>query len=64
MNHKFKTLPKIQSLQLIRNMNKVLVNNYIINTEYSELNEDLSLLYDRYEDSELTLSLFLKDLDS
>lgn len=61
---KFKTLPKIQSLQLIRNMNKVLVNNYIINTEYSELNEDLSILYDRYEDSELTLSLFLKDLDS
>jgi len=61
---KFKTLPKIQSLQLIRNMNKVLVNNYIINTEYSELNEDLSLLYDSYEDSELTLSLFLKDLDS
>jgi len=61
---KFKTLPKVQSLQLIRNMNKVLVNNYIINTEYSELNEDLSLLYDRYEDSELTLSLFLKDLDS
>ncbi len=61
---KFKTLPKVQSLQLIRNMNKVLVNNYIINTEYSELNEDLSLLYDRYEDSELTLSLFLKELDS
>lgn len=59
MTKKFKTLPKIQTLQLIRNANRILLNNYIIKTRYEDLNEDLTELHDNYEASELALLQYL-----
>ncbi len=61
-----RTLNKLTSLQLIRNMNKVLLNKYKsqnIDNEDSFINfEELDLITSKYEESETKLSQYLNTL--
>lgn len=68
MTKKFKTLPKIQTLQLVRNANRILLNKYHnhINEpdkyegfELDEITKDLNTKYNEYEASEIALSQYL-----
>ena len=63
MTKKFKTLPKIQSLQLVRNANRILLNKYESFNNTDELSEEqaelLDLRYNDYEASEIALSQYL-----
>ena len=67
MTKKFKTLPKIQTLQLIRNANRILLNklhsNVLNNNNESKdaetLSMELNLMYNNYEASEIALSQYL-----
>lgn len=65
MTKKFKTLPKIQTLQLVRNANRILLNIYEAkNSDFYEYEEeatikDLHILTDNYEASEFALSQYL-----
>ena len=67
MSKKFKTLPKIQALQLVRNANRILLNklhsNVLNNNNESKdaetLSMELNLMYNNYEASEIALSQYL-----
>ena len=67
MSKKFKTLSKIQTLQLIRNANRILLNKLHSNVlnnnnEYKDaetLAMELKLMYNNYEASEIALSQYL-----
>ena len=65
MTKKFKTLPKIQTLQLIRNANRILLNKYDEFNNTDELSEEqselLDIRYSDYEASELALSQYLNE---
>lgn len=65
MTHKFKTLPKIQVLQLVNNMNRVLNNKAILDYNNSLIkSEQLFIINDSFKDSKLALDMFLKDYES
>ncbi len=63
MTKKFKTLPKIQTLQILRNANRILLNKYGAFNNTDELSEqqseELDILYNNYEASEIALSQYL-----
>ena len=65
MTKKFKTLPKIQTLQLIRNANRILLNKYGAFNHTNELSEEqselLDMRYNNYEASEIALSQYLNE---
>ncbi len=62
MTHKIKTLPKIQVLQLVNNMNRVLNNKAILDYNNSLIKSDqLFTINDNFKHSKLALDMFLKD---
>lgn len=63
-NKKFNTLPKIYSLQLVNNANRVLNRLAIEKYNYKVINfSELSKINDDFMSSKLALDTFLKDFE-
>lgn len=64
-NKKYNKLPRIYSLQLVNNMNRVLNNKAILDYNNSLIkSEQLFIINDSFKDSKLALDMFLKDYES